>query len=76
MIRFFFCFGPAFIFVFPLAMIGFPFFLCLIFTIGIFGLGWQVTGSDDIATFNKNNYKEYQQNEVTSPRKFNTFFFR
>lgn len=68
MIRIFFCFGPAFVFVFPMAMIGFPSFLCLIFAIGIFGLGWQVTGSNDLEKFYKNNnYKEYQ-NEIKSIR--------
>jgi hypothetical protein len=51
-----------------MAMIGFPLFLCFIFALGIFGLGWQVTGQNDMERFYiYNNHKEYK-NEIKSAR--------
>lgn len=68
MIRVFFCLGPTFLFTFPMAMIGFPLFLCFIFALGIFGLGWQVTGQNDMERFyTYNNHKE-DKNEIKSAR--------
>lgn len=60
MIRIFFCFGPAFLVMFPLGMIGFPILPCLVVGASIFGFGWQVT--DNVREQKRN------KNEIESSR--------